>query len=491
MEEMKFMLQFLKKQANRTYTENDAVTNITTGSDCLDLFATIGALRDEADVEVVARFDRAWAENAELAIKTLFYARDIRGGLGERKVFRTILRHIADDMPSCAKKNLWAVPEFGRWDDLLVLLDSPLQQDAINYIKAQLDADIKAIESDGAVSLLGKWLPSVNAHNADTIRYGKLIAKALGLTEAEYRRTLTKLRSQIAIIENNLREKDYTFDYEKQPSKAMMKYRKAIMRNDGERYMDFLSRVAKGEAKLHTGTIYPYEIIRPILSGSMSEDERKSVDVTWNALEDFTCGENTIAVIDGSASMYFYGNPKPAEVALSLGVYFAERNKGAYANHFITFSSSPRLVEIKGKDIFEKIKYCMGFNEVANTNIKAVFDLILSTAVKHKLPQGKLPATLYIISDMEFDNCAENADITNFEYAKAAFYAHGYKLPTVVFWNVQSRNEQQPVTINEQGVILVSGASPRIFSMIQSGNLSPMAFMLDTLNSERYTKIQA
>lgn len=487
------MLQFLKEQSNRTYTENGAVTAITTESDCLDLFATIGALRSAADSDVIIRFDRAWAENPEAALKTLFFARDIRGGLGERKVFRTILRHMAYNMPATVRKNLWAVAKFGRFDDLLVLLDSPLQQDVTAYINTQLQSDIKALEGDGAVSLLGKWLPSVNAHNADTVRDAKLIAKSLGMTEAAYRRTLSKLRARISIIENNLREKDYTFDYGTQPSKAMLKYRKAFLRNDGERYGDFLSRVSKGEATLHTGTVYPYDIIRPIIGGTISEDERKSLDVTWNALGDFTHGENALAVIDGSGSMFYNREdcgPKPGEVALSLGVYFAERSHGAFANHFITFSRTPRLVEIKGGDIFEKVRYCKSFREVANTNIKAVFDLILSTAVKNKLPQSELPATLYIISDMEFDSCAENADITNFEYAKAAFQAYGYKLPTVVFWNVQSRNEQQPVKMNEQGVVLVSGASPRIFSMIESGNLSPMAFMLDTLNSERYAKLE-
>lgn len=485
------MLQFLKKQANRTFTENEAVTNITTGSDCLDLFATIGALRSETDTEVITRFDRAWAENPDLAVKTLFFARDIRGGLGERKVFRTILSHMADYVPESLQKNLWAVPEFGRWDDLLALLDSTMRQDAITYIKKQLDTDIKALDGEGTVSLLGKWLPSVNAHNADTVRYGKLIAKALGMSDADYRRMLTKLRDRIAIVENSLREKDYTFDYEKQPSKAMMKYRKAFVRNDGERYKDFLGRVAKGEAKLHTGALMPYDIIRPILSGSMNKDERQSLDVTWNAQEDFAREENALAVIDGSGSMYGYGSPKPAEVALSQGIYFAERSNGAFANHFITFSNKPRLVEIKGKDIFEKVQYCKSFNEVANTDIKKVFELILTTVVKHRVPQSELPSTLYIISDMEFDSCAENADSTNFEYAKKAFADHGYKLPTVVFWNVQSRNEQQPVTLNEQGVVLVSGASPRVFSMISSGNLSPMAFMLDTLNKERYSKIHA
>jgi len=483
------MLQLLKKLNNRTLTENSAVTNISTGSDCLDLFATIGAIRNETNAEVITRFDRAWAENPDYAIKTLFFARDIRGGLGERKIFRTILHHMASNMSSTVQKNLWAVPEYGRYDDLLVLLDTSLRQNVIDYIKTQLNSDIKSLEDEGKVSLLGKWLPSVNASNADTVRYAKIIAKGLGMTEAKYRKTLSKLRTQIAIIENNLRKKDYTFDYEKQPSKAMMKYRKAFLRNDGERYKFFLDRVAKGEANLHTSTLFPYEIIRPLLYSGMNEDERKAVDVTWNAQADFTNDENALVVIDGSGSMYGHGNPSPAEVALSLGIYFAERSKGAFANHFITFSNSPRLVEIKGNDIFEKVNYCKSFNEVANTDVKKVFDLILQTAVEYRLPQSELPSTLYIISDMEFDSCAENADVTNFEYAKKAFATHNYQLPTVVFWNVESRNEQQPVTLNEQGVVLVSGASPRVFSMISSGNLSPLAFMLNTLENERYAKI--
>jgi len=223
----------------------------------------------------------------------------------------------------------------------------------------------------------------------------------------------------------------------------------------------------------------------------ITEAERMSADVTWNALEDFSNGENALVVVDGSGSMYMQGNPIPATVALSLGVYFAEHNKGTFANHFITFSRRPRLVEIKGKDIYEKIKYCATFNEVANTDIEKVFDLILSTAVKNKTPQSELPSTIYIISDMEFDYCSDNADLTNFDNAKRAFAKHGYQLPTVVFWNVDSRNQQQPVTMNEQGVVLVSGCSPRVFSMVMSGNLSPYAFMMETLGTERYERITA
>lgn len=489
------MLKLLKKEANQTTTENGAATYLTTQSDCLDLFATVGALRREPEAEINARFDRAWAENPDLALKTLFFARDIRGGLGERLVFRTILRYMASDRLNSASKNFWAVPEYGRFDDLLCLLDTPAKQAVIEYIKAQFKTDMEALDKNEAVSLLGKWLPSVNAHSADTIRLGKMIAKELGLTEAEYRKALSKLRAYIKIIENNLREKDYTFDYAKQPSKAMMKYRKAFLRNDGERYKEFLSKVERGEAALHTGTLLPYEIIRPSFDDgngalrNISADERRSMDVTWKAQADFTNGENTLVVVDGSGSMYMATNPKPAEVALSLGIYFAERNTGAFKNHFITFSENPKLVEIKGRDIYEKVKYTASFNEVANTNIQKVFELILHTAVKNKLAQEKLPATIYIISDMEFERCAEGADITNFNHAKSLFEQHRYKLPTVVFWNVASRNQQQPVTMNEKGVVLVSGASPRVFSMITSGNLSPYAFMMDTLGAERYARI--
>ena len=489
------MLNQLKEEANVTLTENLAVTHATTMSDCLDLFATIGALRNAPDEDVIMRFMRAFAENPDIAVKTLFFARDIRGGLGERKVFRTILEYMAKHSPESVIKNLWAVPEFGRYDDLLVLLDSSVKHDVIDNIKAQIKSDVDALDGEGSVSLLAKWLPSVNASNARTVSYGKRIAKALGMKDFEYRRMLSKLRAKIAILENNLREKDYSFDYSKQPSRAMLKYRKAFIRNDNERYQEFLGKVEKGEVKLNTGTLYPYDIVRPFVAYDMREEitnaERKSADVTWNALDDFTNGENALVVVDGSGSMYMRGNPIPATVALSIGIYFAERNKGDFANHFITFSEKPRLVEIKGKDIFEKIKYCASFNEVANTDIEKVFNLILSTAVKNKTPQSELPSTIYIISDMEFDHCSDNAGLTNFENAKRAFAKHGYQLPTVVFWNVQSRTHQQPVTMNEQGVVLVSGCSPRVFNMVMSGNLSPYAFMMETLGAERYEKIIA
>ena len=424
-------------------------------------------------------------------MKTLFFARDVRGGLGERKVFRVCLQWLAHNAPASVKKNIPYVAEFGRWDDLLSLLGTPCEKDAMLLIKKQLEADLESMDMGDDVSLLAKWLPSVNASNAQTVQYAKKIARFLGMTDATYRKTLVKLREHIRIIENSLREKDYSFDYSKQPSKAMFKYRKAFYRNDGERYGEFLGKVSRGEAQLHTGTLTPYEIIKPFFYEHVGDQEASAIDATWNAQEDFTRDENALVVIDGSGSMYSRTDPMPATVALSLGIYYAERNTGAFHNHFITFSERPQLVEIKGETILEKVRYCHDYNEVANTNIQKVFELILRAAVNNNVPQSEMPSTLYIISDMEFDCCARGAELTNFEYAKKIFAEAGYDLPRVVFWNVQSRNKQQPVTQNEQGVALVSGCSPRIFSMLKSGILSPLGYMLDILGAERYEKIAA
>ena len=487
------MLEMVRNEANTAFTENGAVSNASTGSECLDLFAAIGALRSAADEEIRNIFLRAYAEDADLAVKTLFFARDIRGGLGERRVFRVILKWLADNEPETCRKNLVYVAEYGRYDDLLSLAGTACEQDMIRLIRDQLIRDQEALNSGNEVSLLGKWLPSVNASNAETVRTAKRIARALGMTDAGYRKLLSALRARIRILENNLREKDYSFDYEAQPSKALFKYRKAFLRNDAERYQAFLNRVEADPAVMHTGTLAPYDIIAPIVSERnrpFSEQERRSMDVTWNAQENFTGAENALVVVDGSGSMYWEGTPVPAAVAQSLGIYFAEHNTGAFRNHFITFSSSPKLVQIKGRDIAEKVRYCMSFNDCSNTNLEKVFDLILNTAVKNRLPQEELPAKLYIISDMEFD-CCEQADVTNFRSAKRKYAEHGYVLPQVVFWNVQSRNRQQPVTQNEQGVCLVSGCSAQIFSMLKSDTLNPYRFMMEVLTSERYAPVAA
>lgn len=497
MEEIK-MLQALKNEANLTKTENGATTYKSTTNYCLDLFATIGALRNADDSDIINRFARAYCENPDSAMKILFYARDVRGGLGERRVFKVILNWLAAAYPESVKKNIDKIAEYGRYDDLLSLMGTPCQKDVLDYINTQLLKDCFAMNNNEEVSLLAKWLPSVNTSNAQAVKNAKIIARECNMSDAEYRKCLSKLRAYIKIIENNLRERDYTFDYEKQPSKAMFKYRDAFCRNDGERYHEFLNKVCKGEAKLNASTLAPYEIIRPICQldagwrfTKATDEEAEVINATWNSLPDYGNDENALAVIDTSGSMYWSGNPIPATVALSLGIYFAEHSKGAFANHFIEFSDNPELIEIKGDTLVDKVRFIETFNEIASTNIQKVFELILNTAVKNHLPQEELPSTLYIISDMEFNSCTNGAELSNFAYAKKLFEDNGYKLPRVVFWNVQSRNRQQPVKMNEQGVALVSGCTPRLFDMVMSGDLNPYNFMLDVINGERYEKIVA
>ncbi|MBE6989035.1 MAG: DUF2828 family protein [Ruminococcaceae bacterium] len=489
------MLKYLKDELNIAFTENGALTYKTSCSDVLDLFATIGALRNASEQEITARFSRAFRENPDLAVKTLFYARDVRGGLGERRVFRVIIRWLCENSWRTVVKNIELIPHFGRYDDLLVLIGTPCEIAAFDLIARQLKEDTAAMAESKPVSLMAKWLPSVNASDRNTVKLAKRIAYALNMTESKYRKTLSALRRHIRIIENNLRERDYTFEYEDQPSKAMFRYRAAFMRNDRERYGEYMNKVMDGRASLNTSTLYPYEIAEKALAGmdfGISDEEKLVLNATWQALPDYTKGENALAVVDTSGSMYGYGKPVPASVALSLGVYFAERNKGAFAGHFISFSENPQLIELKGESFVEKISYAASLSEIANTNLAAVFDLVLNTALRHNLPQSEMPSKLYVISDMEFDACVENGGVRNFERAKRRYRDAGYKLPQVVFWNVQSRNRQQPVRKNEQGAVLVSGCSPRIFDMVmEDSEITPEKYMMQVLMSNRYTAVAA
>lgn len=495
------MLEFfkrLKETATLTVTENGARTYTTTGSDCLNLFSRIGGLRQAPAARIAALTERAFAENADLTLRILFFARDVRGGLGERRVFRIAMQALCRTNSAAVCKNLTLFPQYGRWDDLIALYgatDCPqaVKAEIVRLIRAQLSADSAQMAAEGSVSLLAKWLPSVNTSSDESRRIARTLARKLGMQERDYRKTLSALRRYIDILENRMRERDYTFDYGAQPSRAMFCHRKAFYRNDGARYRAFLEQVKAGRATLHTDGLYPYDIVRRALQTD-SPAEREALDVSWNALRAVECNRNAIAVVDGSGSMYTpCGSPRPFEAALSLGLYFADHCKGAFANHFITFSAHPRLVEVKGRDIVERAQYAASFNECSNTNLQAVFDLILTTAVQSHLPQEELPETVYIISDMEFDVCVMDGvfHFTNFDAAKKKFARAGYRLPEVVFWNVAARNDQSPVQMHESGAALVSGASPALFEMVRGGDLDPYGMMLDILSAPRYAEICA
>ena len=489
------MLEYLKEEQNKTTTTNGCGAYNSTNSKVLDLFSSAGAMRNRYDDYIKTKFSLAYNEDPLLALKCLFFARDIREGLGERRVFRLSIDWLVANAPDVVKKNFSNFAEFGRFDDLIRLVDSEIGVDVVHYISDILYNDIQCLVDNKNPSLLAKWMPSENTSSKSSRELARKIIKIIGVTPKAYRKTIAKLRQKIGIIENNLRERDYTFDYSKQPSKAMMKYRSAFIRNDYERYKKYLDDVAKGKVKINTSTLCPVDIVTKCYDENLCADSTsvKALDVTWKNLVDDTTDEDAIVVVDGSGSMYSYQKPVPAYVAQALGLYFAERNKGRFKNHFITFSSKPKLVEVPSSlNIVEKVKYISKFNDCSNTNIEKTFDLILDVAVKNNLPQNEIPKRMYIISDMQFDRVFDfwgtSSYETAFSNAKNKFKNAGYEIPEVVFWNVNDYGNV-PVTMNEEGVALVSGYSSKIFGMVTTNNLNPYQLMLDILNSERYNKI--
>ena len=482
MEKTKSILDAIRSELNVVRTENGDVAHSTSGSYCLDLFALIGGMRNNVE-DASKLFIRALLENPVLTVKILFYARDIRGGLGERKIFRTLFLYLVASKPEVAQKVLRMIPQYGRWDDLLELLDTPLKDSAIALIKVQLTEDEKNLEEGKEISLLGKWLPSINTSSISARHYAKVLMNGFGLKPAEYRKLCTKLRKQIKILENNLRTKDYTFDYSKQPSQAMLKYRKCFVNNDGERYSKYLSDVQSGKSTMNTKALFPYQIVSAY---ERKSDKDESLEAAWSALERGSYDSKTLVVRDGSYSMTWgESNFKPCDIATSLTLLFAEQLKGIFKNKFITFSSRPEFVEIPDcfASLKDKLSFLRTFDDCSNTDVAKVYQLLLNLAVNAEIPPEEMIERVLIVSDMEFDECMEPNEST-FDHYKRAFEEAGYKLPEIVFWNVNARSIHTPVTKNEYGVKLVSGASANIFSSVLSGSveeITPYDFMLQVL----------
>lgn len=481
------MLNHLSNHFNETTTENGALAYKSTQSSVLDLFSQGGAMRYHGDKEITTLFSKAFAENSLLAMKTLFYLRDITKGQGERNFFRKSIKHLAVHNAESLKKNIHLIPEFGRWDDLWVLLDTSLKSDVVALVNAQLTNDL---QSDNP-SLLGKWMPSENASSHETKKYAKALRNGLNLSPKAYRKTLTGLRKQISIVETKLTEKQYeTIDYSKLPSRAGMQYRQAFHRNDSERYTSFLDSLSKGEVKVNAGTLYPNDIVGKVLhTWNTSAQEVKLFEGQWQNLPNFIGDktENSLVMADVSGSM----SGTPMDVSIGLAMYIAERNKGAFKDHFMTFSSKPALVKIQGTNIVEKVKNISRANWDMSTNIESALRTILDVAVKNNLSNDEVVKKLYIISDMQFDSCTRGASANIFKTLDKEFKSHGYDFPNIVFWNVRATGNQ-PMTMNELGVQLVSGFSPSILTqLLNADGKTPYDFMLDVINSERYEKVTA
>lgn len=453
-------------------TENDALTYTRSGSLLLDFFAQAGAMRGKA-TEALDLFKGAFAEDREKALKVLFYLRDVRGGQGERELFRNCLEWLGVNFPEIFAKIVMHIPEYGRYDDLL--FDNPL---CYITIKKQLAEDMQSDKP----SLLGKWLPTINASSPTTRKKARAVAEGLGMTEIEYRKAVRSLRKKIKTVEEQMSAQKWgEINYSAVPSQASRIYKNAFKAHDEARYGAFIEKATDGEVKINAATLYPYQVYKDV-----QNNYSKTLEALWNQLPDYTMGKNALVVADVSGSMTDMDGT-PIAVSVSLALYFAERNKGPFADHFVTFSAKPVLQRIVGKTLKEKMASIESSEWGMNTDLEAAFRLILNTAVANDVPAEDMPSTLYIISDMEFDGCVSGQ--TLHKDLKDKYATAGYTLPSVVFWQVNGRSGKNlPVRSDEANVALVSGFSPVIFKMAVE-NKTPEEVMMDTINSERYAPI--
>lgn len=468
-------LDELQKATNRATTENGGATNASTLNPCLDFFALGASKRN--DIESAVRlFAKAYAKDKTTALRTLFYIRDIRGGQGERDIFRACMEELSAIDPAVADNMLEFIPEYGRWDDLLY--HRAANGVAVKIVKEQLLKDAKT----DTPSLLGKWMPSENASSEVTRKAAQNWAKSLGLKPSQYRKMLSKLRTKIDILERKMSDKKWMdIKYENVPSQAFRKHTAAFDRNDHERYQEFIGAVNKGEKKVNTSTVTTAEVIQNVRKG-----DDNSANAIWKSLDNFVPEDlNAIVVADVSGSMW----GRPMDISTSLALYFAERNKGVFAGKFLTFSGDPKLMEVSGRTLTEKLRNISRADWGMNTNIEKTFDVLLKAAVTSGDTEN-IPRVIYIISDMEFDQCATGADETAFENAKRKWNEAGLELPTVVFWNVDARSDNTPATKFDTNVTLISGSNQSAFRFAMEGK-TPEQLMHEVIDSERYARIKA
>ena len=477
----------MQNENNWKKTENNADALKSTTNSLLDLFGTIGALRTRAEFDIESAFSKAFTENQLFAMKMGFYARNIRGGLGERRTPRVIWKWLAKIYPDVMRKNLTLIPEFGRWDDLYEFVGTELEKDAFTIIRNQFTEDCIQASENKPVSVMAKWLKSINTSSKESCKLGKLTAKYLSLSEKEYRKWLSALRNQIDVTERKMSFNQWTkIKYSGVPSKAMTNYRKAFKKHDEDGFTKYLESVVKGEAKINSSTLFPYDIMEKVFAGEYNE----VLEQQWKALPNYVEGENNILIMaDVSGSM----NGRPIATSVGLAIYFAERNYGAFANVFMTFSAHPDFVKLKGNTLYEKAMNAKRAQWDMNTNIEAAFKQILNVAVSNKISQDEMPKSLIIISDMEFDEASKNRygdrKQTYYERMKQLYNSNGYELPKIIFWNVSARQDTFHAEMKD-GVQFASGQSQSVFkALLSNSNLGAYELMMNTLNDPVYDRV--
>ena len=473
------------KQENKfTRTENGAVALNTTSDARLDLFGTIGALREADENRITTLFSEAFAQDKLFATKIAFYARDIRCGLGERKTFLTIIRYMAEHHPEALRPNLDLIGVFGRYDDLYELIGTPLEDDMWKTMKNQFEEDLKNLNEGKAISLLAKWIKTADASSTETRKLGILTAQKLGYPVYNFKRIVRSMRKQIGVVESLMSAGKWNeIKYPEVPSRAMMIYRRAFAKHDPDGFSEFINKADKGEIKINASTLYPYDIVEKILYG---KENNKVLEAQWKALPDYVeQGTNALIMADVSGSMY----GRPMATSIGLAIYFAERNTGAYHNLFMTFSSCPQIVSLKGKTLHQKIINVAKANWGYGTDLKAAFKKVLDIAEKNNISQEEMPKAIVVISDMEIDYSG-NKDWSFYDKMEKKFREAGYIIPNVIFWNVDSRHDVFHADSTKKGVQLASGQSVTVFKQVlQNLGYNPIEAMENTINSERYNCI--
>jgi len=497
------------KKSKLVETQNGALTNASTGSEVLNLFSLAGAMRNRDEKEILAMVEAAWNDSPDLALRTIFFLADIREGQGERRFFKIALAYLIKVAPEIAAKVIELIPEYSRWDLVYEFEGTSLEDEMFSVVKKNFFEDKAHLDADEDVSLLGKWLKSINTDSDESRRLGRKTVEALGISLPQYRKTLSALRAKIDVVEKKMCAKEWDkIDLNHVPGNAFKKYSQAWSKHVPEKLEKYLEKVESGELKMKSSVLYPYHILQSSRRAN-DDSQRKAAELQWRDMPNYMEGSDrfVIPVIDTSGSMTSSVGScdvSALEVAVSLGMYVTERLTGPFKNHYISFSDTPILDSFRGATLAEK--YDNMKNIVANTNIEAVFDIILRTAIANQVPVEEMPSQLLIFSDMEFDSCVStnassgrsrwgstaggNEVKTLFQQMKTNFANAGYELPDVVFWDLNSRSTQFPVSQHESGAGLVSGFSPATLKSILSGKgLTPMENMLAVLDNPRYAAL--
>ena len=518
--DMNFM-DALKFNQNDTYnnisiTENGAVGFKTTNSKILDFNYMITSMRNMDEKEIVKRFREAYNENPMLMMRFLFYVGDIKEGLGERRTFNICMKDLAKHGQQRMVNSLIQLftTDMRRFDDIYNLIEIPGCKKAVGaFIKQQFYADLKNMKEGKPISLLAKWLKSPNTSSKESRHFAGMTREMLGINTREYQKKLTQMRKYIDVVERKMSSNNWqAIDYEAVPSKANLIYNNAFLKHDEERRRAYLEGLKKGGAKINASVLMPHEIVHKYTANKYSHylnayDE--TLEQLWKNLPDLVNGDSTTLVVaDGSGSMTstIKGTKVSAlEVANALAIYFAERARGAFKNTYITFSNTPQLVHFQSEwSLRDKLVEALKHNEVASTNIEAVFDLLLNTAIKYNMKQEDIPANILILSDGEFNGmcCAGIAgsgwgrhyvpvDANLFKHIEKKWNDAGYKMCRLIFWNLLSRTGTIPMKENENGVILVSGFSVNTLKMVMNNETDPYIALVRTIMAPRYDIVQS